>query len=89
VIEVIHPSGESVLRATITFDEISQIVGGYVQLVTVLEDGKETQCCCDEDGLHKGLLPNFRVTNRFRGKINMGPAALGTWVILTGKDLLQ
>lgn len=89
MIEVLRPEGPTEFLKEVTFEQIQSLVGGYVELVAILEQGKEIHCCCNENGFQEGLPPNPLATARFSGKINMGPGAVGTWVILSGKDLLK
>lgn len=86
-IEILRPGATKpgISRTEITFEEIQRLVGGYVELNHV---GHE-QVCCNEEGLIHGLPHNALATARYAGKLNMGPGAVGVWVILTGKDKLR
>ena len=87
-IEIIYPKGDTETRSSITFDEIKRVVGGYVEVVSVIDhDGELLHGCCNEDGRRMMQPHNPRATIRLRGKI-IGDC-VGPWVLLKGKDLLK
>ena len=87
-IEVIYPDGREETRKHVTFEQTKELVGGYVEIVTVRDaDGDLVQGCCNEDGRSMGLARNLKATARFAGKI-LGDC-VGVWVVLKGKDMLR
>lgn len=89
MIEVLYPNGTKATLDAVSFEELQALVGGYVECNHVRENGQIVQAICNEDGLSQGLPDNLQATTRFRGKLMMGPNAVGTWVVLSGKDMLQ
>lgn len=67
------------------FELFQTLVAGYVECVTL----PDCQVLCNEDGLSLRLPPNPQATRRFAARINMGPGAVGVWIVLTGKDMLE
>jgi len=89
MIEIIKPNGEvEAHEGHISFKEIQKLVEGFVQMVTITENGKVTQVCCNEDGLLMGLNRNVMAEGRFKRHINISQA-VGTWVVLTGKSRIS
>jgi hypothetical protein len=87
VIEILDPvNGPSVYAGRLTFKEIQEKVGGFVKCVHL---GQTIQVLMNEDGLSLGLPYNRFATERFHGRIDMWPGAVGVWLILSGKDLLE
>lgn len=63
-------------------ENLQRTVGGYIEIVTVLNDmdGKKVVCICDEEGKIKGYEKNFRL---------YGDIVVGTVIIcgMSGEDL--
>lgn len=98
MIEVITPDGKTRIDYYVSFEEMQRLVGGMVQCVTVREPDRShkskhkfvvVDAICNEEGLLLGLPRNQVATDRFKNLINMGPCAVGTWIVLSGKDRLK
>lgn len=92
MIEIIYPDKPVETRkGPISFQEIQEFIGGFVELNYVVEGKKTVQVCCNENGLSLGLPSNSVATQRFQRKllISRSMGAVGTWVVLSGKDLLR
>lgn len=88
-VEILYPDGAVEMRTSISFAEIGKVVGGFIECVTIYENGEVTQCLMNEDGRRLRQHINNRATKRFAGKINNAEGAVGPWVILKGEDLLK
>ncbi len=90
MITIIPPAGDIEIRegGEPSLDTLQSLVGGYIELVTLEEEGCEVHAICNEEGLLKGLPFNPRAEERVRGVVNTGPGAVGTWVFLDGNSLL-
>jgi len=85
-IKVIHPDGRIEYPSKMSFKQLRQTVGGFVQVVPV----RDEQVCMDEEGLLKGYPLNPTATALYRDTVNTGRGgAVGVWVVLTGKDRLR
>lgn len=57
---------ETVVDDRAFLDKLQQLVGGYIEIVWVLYNGKRTAMIVNEDGLSLGLPPNIRGTEIYR-----------------------
>jgi hypothetical protein len=88
MIRIIYPGGEECPDA-LTFEEMQKLVGGYVECNHTRLGDEIVQAICNEDGIALGLPFNPRAQAIFGDKFLMPPqGALGTWIILSGKDML-
>lgn len=89
-IQVIYTDETTEELISATFEQLQEIVGGYVECNHVMLNGKVAQALCNEDGLSMGLPHNRIATEMFRHKLNLDYAgAVGTWVILSDEDKLK
>lgn len=91
MIEMLTPGAATsqLLAGPISFKTLQVFVGGMVELHVVRESGKLVDVVCNEEGLLQGLPFNELATARFRHKLNIGPNAVGVWVVLSGRDRLK
>jgi hypothetical protein len=89
MIEILDPSeGESIHTGHMDYEDIRARIGGYLEIVHIREGGKIVQVVCNEDGHMLRLPRNHMADIRFKGTINMGPGAVGVYMVLSGGDKL-
>jgi hypothetical protein len=87
---IIHrPDGMEMRKASAppTNKELSEIVGGFPELVHVLYRGKRAQMFVNEDGHRLGLAPNIEATRIYHAA-SVNRANLPEGTILTGVPII-
>jgi hypothetical protein len=89
MIEILDPSeGESVYEGKMDYEIIREHIGGFLEIIHIKEGGKIVQVVCNADGQSLRLARNPLADRRFKGIINMGPGAVGVYMVLSGGDKL-
>jgi hypothetical protein len=87
-LRLIEPDGTESLHAyereEPSLEMLQGLVGGYVEPIVVLYEGKRKQAFMDEDGLMKKLPPNPKATLLVYGRATARAPIVGNFVI--GED---